>query len=145
MGGGFNKKTLGQYLWKLRVLFNIPRSHMLCDRFNKWSPCDPLFDNPPIILLDSSLNNCDFSLDTDLSLRSSSSLHNSYLESCFQTDIHVITSLIPPPIPYTVSMNTPKTIQIPSSLVHSSLVSYVVLLVLYGFVMSQILHWVTVA
>ena len=36
-----------------------------------------LFDNPPIILLDSSPNDCDFSLDRDLSLSSSSSLHSS--------------------------------------------------------------------
>ena len=31
----FNKKILGQYLLKLRVLFNILRSHMLCERFTK--------------------------------------------------------------------------------------------------------------
>ena len=35
-------------------------------------------------------------------------------------------------IPSTIPMNTPKTIQIPSSLVDSSLVSYAVLLILHG-------------
>ena len=35
-------------------------------------------------------------------------------------------------VPSTIRMNTPKTIQIPSSLVDSSLVSYVVLLILHG-------------
>ena len=41
MGGGFNKKCLGQYLWKLRVFFNIPRSHVICESFTKWSPRAP--------------------------------------------------------------------------------------------------------
>ena len=35
LGGGFKKKSLGQYLSKLRVFFNIPQSHMLCERFTK--------------------------------------------------------------------------------------------------------------
>ena len=39
---------------------------------------------------------------------------------------------IPPSIQSTIPMNTPKTIQIPSSLVDSSLVSYAVILILHG-------------
>ena len=35
LGGGFNKNNLGEYLLKLRVFFNIPRSHLLCERFTK--------------------------------------------------------------------------------------------------------------
>ena len=35
IGRGFQKKSLGQYLWKLRVFFNIPRSHVLCEMFTK--------------------------------------------------------------------------------------------------------------
>ena len=34
---------------------------------------EPFFDDPPLNLLDSSPKNCDFSLDIDLSLSSSSS------------------------------------------------------------------------
>ena len=41
-------------------------------------------------------------------------------------------SFIPKFIPYTIPLNNPKTIQIPSSLVDSSLVSYAVLLILHG-------------
>ena len=93
---------------------------------------DNFFDNPPISLLDSSLNDCDFSLDTDLSLSSFSSLHNSYLEYCLKNNIHVMTPFIPPSIPSTIPLNNPKTIQILSSLVDSSLVSYAVLLILQG-------------
>ena len=91
---------------------------------------------PPISLLDSPLNNCDSSLDIDLSLRSSSSLHShgykSDLEACLRADIHGMTPFIPPSILSTIPLNTPKTIQIPSSLVDSSLVSYAVLLILHG-------------
>ena len=50
------------------------------------------------------------------------------LESCFQAS----TQLILPSIPSTIPMNNPKTIQIPSSLVYSSLVSYAMLLILHG-------------
>ena len=32
---GFNKKGFGQYLSKLRVFFNIPRLHVLCERFTE--------------------------------------------------------------------------------------------------------------
>ena len=35
IGMGFQKKSLGQYLSKLRVFFNILRSHVLCERFTK--------------------------------------------------------------------------------------------------------------
>ena len=68
---------------------------------------DNFFDNPPISLLDSSLNDCDFSLDPYFSLRNSSSLHNSDLEECFQNYIHIITSFIPPSIPSTIPHNSP--------------------------------------
>ena len=40
---------------------------------------------------------------------------------------------IPPSIPSTIPMDNPNTIQIPSSLVDSSLVSYLMLLILHGF------------
>ena len=50
------------------------------------------------------------------------------LEEYFQVDTHIMT----PSIPYTIPLNNPKTIQIPSSLVDSSLVSYAVLLILHG-------------
>ena len=53
---------------------------------------------------------------------------DSDLESYFQFDTHII----PPSIPSTIHLNNPKTIQIPSSLVDSSLVSYAVLLILHG-------------
>ena len=90
-------------------------------------------NNPPISLLDSSPNDCVFSLDHDLSLtRSSSLLSNDYesdLEDIFQDDMHVMTSSIPSTTP----LNTPKTIQTPSSLADSSLVSYAVLLISNGF------------
>ena len=41
MGRGFNKTSFVQYLWKLRVFFNIPQSRMLCERFTKSSPRGP--------------------------------------------------------------------------------------------------------
>ena len=47
--------------------------------------------------------------------------------------MHVMTPSIPPSIPSTIPLNTPKTIQTPSSLVDSSLVSYLVLLIFNGF------------
>ena len=50
------------------------------------------------------------------------------LESYFQ----VYTHIIPPSISYIIPMNNPKTIQIPSSLVDSSLVSYAVIFILHG-------------
>ena len=53
---------------------------------------------------------------------------DSDLEAYLQVDTHII----PPSIPSTICMNNPKTIQIPSSLVDSSLVSYVVIFVLHG-------------
>ena len=43
-----------------------------------------------------------------------------------------MTLFIPPYLPSTIPLNTSKTMQIPSSLVDSSLVSYVVLLILHG-------------
>ena len=49
------------------------------------------------------------------------------LEAYFQVNTHII----PPYIPSTTPLNNPKTIQIPSSLVDSSLVSYAVLLILH--------------
>ena len=52
---------------------------------------------------------------------------DSDLEACFQYD----TQIIPPSIPSTIPLNNPKTIQIPSSLVDST-VSYEVLLILHG-------------
>ena len=55
--------------------------------------------------------------------------YNSDLESSLKYDMHVMTSSIPSTIP----LNTPMTIQTPSSLVDSSLVSYVVLLISNGF------------
>ena len=81
----------------------------------------PFFDNPPISLLDSSLDNCDFPLDLDLSLSISSSHdYNSDLQACLKDDIHFMTQFIPPCIPSNIPLNNPKTIQIPSSLVDSS-------------------------
>ena len=50
------------------------------------------------------------------------------LEEYFQ----VHTYIIPPFIPSTIPPNNPKTIQIPSSLVDSSLVSYAVIFILHG-------------
>ena len=50
------------------------------------------------------------------------------LESYLQVDTHIIT----PSIPYTIPLNNPKTIQIPSSPVDSSLVSYAVIFILHG-------------
>ena len=47
--------------------------------------------------------------------------------------MNFMTPYIPPSIPYTIPMNTLKTIQTPSSLVDSSLVSYAVLLISNGF------------
>ena len=51
-----------------------------------------------------------------------------YFESYFQFDTHII----PPSIPSTIPLNNTKTIQIPSSLVDSSLVSYAVIFILHG-------------
>ena len=53
---------------------------------------------------------------------------DSDLEAYLQVDTHII----PPSIPSTISLNNPKTIQIPISLVDYSLVSYAVLLILHG-------------
>ena len=84
-------------------------------------------------LLDPSPNDCVFSLDPDLSLSGSSSLNSndyeSYLEENLQADIHVVTS----PIPFIHPLNTPKTIQTPSSLFDSLLVYYAMLLISNGF------------
>ena len=52
---------------------------------------------------------------------------DSDLEEYLQVDTHII----PPPIPYTISLNNPKTIQIPSSLIDSSLVSYAMIFILH--------------
>ena len=46
--------------------------------------------------------------------------------------MYVMTHIIPTYIPSTIPMNNPKTIQIPSSLVDSSLVSYEVVLIVHG-------------
>ena len=46
--------------------------------------------------------------------------------------MYFMTQIIPPSIPSTILLNNPKPIQIPSSLVVSSLVSYAVLLILHG-------------
>ena len=74
-----------------------------------------------------------FPIDNDLSLNNSSSqAYISYLEDCLQADTHGTAHIILPSIPSTVPLNNPKTIQIPSSLVDSSLVSYAVLLILHG-------------
>ena len=48
---------------------------------------------------------------------------DSDLEACLQDDTHII----PPSIPSTIPLNNPNTVQIPSSLVDSSLVSYAVI------------------
>ena len=89
--------------------------------------------NLPISILYSSPNTRDFSLDPDLSLSNSSSLYsndyNSDLEEIFQVDMHVMTSSIP----LTHPLNTPKTIQTPSSLVDSLLDSYAMLLISVSF------------
>ena len=53
---------------------------------------------------------------------------DSDLEAYLQVDTHII----PPSIPSTIPLNNPKTIQIPSSLVDSSLVSYAVIFILHG-------------
>ena len=50
------------------------------------------------------------------------------LKKKLEADMHVMT----PSIPSTIPFNTPKTIQTPSSLVDSSLVSYAVLLISNG-------------
>ena len=47
--------------------------------------------------------------------------------------MHVMKPFIQPSIPSTIPLNTPKTIQTPSSQVDSSLVSYALLLILNGF------------
>ena len=90
-------------------------------------------DNPPISLLDSSPDDCDFSLDLDLSLSNSSSLHsNDYesdLEAIFKYYMHVMKSYIP----FIHPLNTPKAIKTPISLVDSLLVSYAMLLIFNGF------------
>ena len=46
--------------------------------------------------------------------------------------MHVMKHIIPQSIPSTTPMNNPNTIQIPSSLVDSSLVSYAVIFILHG-------------
>ena len=48
------------------------------------------------------------------------------LDSDLEEYLHVDTHIIPPSISSAITLNNPKTIQIPSSLVDSSLVSYVV-------------------
>ena len=53
---------------------------------------------------------------------------DSDLESYFQVDTHII----PPSISSTIPLNNPKTIQIPISLVDSSLVSYAMIFILHG-------------
>ena len=53
---------------------------------------------------------------------------DSDLEEYFQLNKHIIASSIP----YTIPMNNRNTIQIPCSLVDSSLVSYAVILILHG-------------
>ena len=53
---------------------------------------------------------------------------DSDLEAYLQVDTHII----PPSMPSTIPLNNPKTIQIPSSLVDSSLVSYAVIFILHG-------------
>ena len=55
-------------------------------------------------------------------------LSDSDLEAYLQVDTHII----PPYIPYTIALNNQKTIQIPISLVDSSLVSYAVIFILHG-------------
>ena len=52
---------------------------------------------------------------------------DSDLEEYFQVDTHIK----PPSIPSTIPLNNPKTIQIPISLVDSSLVSYAVIFILH--------------
>ena len=80
-------------------------------------------DKSPISLLDPSPNDCVFSVDPDLYLSSSFSLHsNDYesdLELSLKNHVNVMTSCMP----FTHPLNTPKTIQTPSSLVDSLLVS----------------------
>ena len=99
-------------------------------------------NNPPINLLDPSPNDCDFSLDLDLSLSSSCSLHsNNYdLEECLQDYMHVMT----PSIPYTIPLNNPKTIQIPSSIVDSSFVGLCSDLYLTWFEVFPIFEWLVI-
>ena len=53
---------------------------------------------------------------------------DSYLEEYLKVDTHIIL----PSIPSTIALNNPKTIQIPSSLVDSSLVSYAAIFILHG-------------
>ena len=53
---------------------------------------------------------------------------DSNLEAYLQVDTHIT----PPSIPYTIPLNNPKTMQIPRSIVDSSLVSYVVIFILHG-------------
>ena len=90
-------------------------------------------DKSLINSLEPSPSTCVFSLDHNFPLRSSSSLHsNGYnydLEACLLVDMNFIT----PTIPNNLPLNTPKTIQTPSSLVVSSLVSYALLLISNGF------------
>ena len=59
------------------------------------------------------------------------------LEAYLQVDTHII----PPSIPSTIALNNPKTIQIPSSLVDSSLVSYAVIFNLHDLKSSPISSW----
>ena len=54
------------------------------------------------------------------------------LDSDLEAYFQVYTHIIPPSIASTISLNNPKTLQIPSSLVDSSLVSYAVIFILHG-------------
>ena len=53
---------------------------------------------------------------------------DSDLEAYLQVDTHIM----PPSISSTIPLKNPKTIQIPSSLIDSSLVSYAVIFILHG-------------
>ena len=59
------------HIYDIDLPYNISKSELTIS----------FFDNPPISLLDSSPNDCDFSLDPNLSLRNYSSLHNYELEA----------------------------------------------------------------
>ena len=51
---------------------NVYAIYLVCD-ISRSEISDPFFEGPPLSLLDSSPKNCDFSLDIDLPLSSSSS------------------------------------------------------------------------
>ena len=53
------------------------------------------------------------------------------LDSDLEAYLQVDKNIIPPSIPSTIPLNNPKTIQIPRSLVDSSLVSYAVIFILH--------------